>query len=159
MAKQQNRSIWVLFLTAHAVLIEQIENRLAEAGLPALDWYDALWALDRAPGGKRRMHELAGYMVISRSNVTRLMDRLETAGLVARERMSEDKRGAFAVLTDEGKKMRRKMWTIYANAIDELFEQHLTAKEKIAMAQSLRKVLRHTLADDENVALIEARVA
>ena len=63
---------WALFLTAHAGLLEQIEVRLADAGLPSLAWYDVLWALERAGSRRLRMRELADMSVISRSNLTRL---------------------------------------------------------------------------------------
>src|SRR5260221_12318588 len=63
-------SVWALFLTAHAVLVEEIEVRLADAGLPPLAWYDVLWALERAGDRRLRMRELAHMAVISRSNLT-----------------------------------------------------------------------------------------
>jgi DNA-binding MarR family transcriptional regulator len=130
-----------LFLTAHAVLVERIEARLAEAGLPPLSWYDVLWALERAEDRRLRMSELADMTVLSRSNLTRLVDRLESAGLVARERAEEDRRGAFAVVTSEGRAMRRKMWPVYSTAIKELFEDHIDSREAAQMGATLRRIL------------------
>jgi DNA-binding MarR family transcriptional regulator len=144
-------SAWALFLTAHPVLLEEIELRLAQAGLPDLSWYDVLWALERAGDRRLRMSELAGMTVISRSNLTRLVDRLESEGLVARERAQEDRRGAFAVLTGAGKAMRKAMWPIYAEAIREVFEQHISERDAAQMAKSLRRILeaaRQRAADD-----------
>lgn len=135
-------SVWALFLTTHAVLVEQVELRLASAGLPALGWYDVLWGLERAPAGKLRMHELAGKVVLSRSNLTRLVDRLEEAGLVARERSAEDRRGAFAVLTPEGKTMRRKMWPVYEACIREYFVSVVSEDESKVLADVLRRMLQ-----------------
>ena len=132
---------WALFLTAHAVLLEQIEVRLADAGLPSLAWYDVLWALERAGNRRLRMRELADMSVISRSNLTRLVDRLEAAGLVARERAAEDRRGAFAVITAEGRVLRKKMWPVYAAAIKELFEDHITEREATQIREPLERVL------------------
>ena len=134
-------SAWALFLTAHAVLVEQIEIRLADAGLPPLAWYDVLWALERAGDRRLRMRELAEMTVISRSNVTRLVDRLESAGLVARERAEEDRRGAFAVLTNAGRAMRKKMWPLYSAAIAELFEEHITERDAAQIKDSLQRIL------------------
>jgi DNA-binding MarR family transcriptional regulator len=134
-------SVWALFLTTHAVLIEQVEARLARAGLPPLGWYDVLWGLERAAGGRLRMHELAGKVVLSRSNLTRLVDRLEEAGLVARERSAEDRRGAFAVLTEEGKAMRRKMWPVYEACIREYFGSVVSDDEARVLAEVLRRML------------------
>lgn len=133
---------WALFLTAHAVLVEKIEERFGAAGLPPFGWYDVLWGLERAEGQRLRMHELAEKTVITRSNLTRLVDRLENAGLVRRERAEEDRRGAFAVLTPEGRAMRRKMWPVYAAAIKELFEDHVSEAEAEQFAQAFRRVLR-----------------
>lgn len=134
-------SVWALLLTTHAVLVERIEERLAQADLPPLGWYDVLWALERSPGQRQRMSELAERVVLSRSNLTRLVDRLEDAGLVRRERSDEDRRGAYAVLTDAGKVLRRKMWPVYQAAIRELFEAHLSDEDAGALNAALRRVL------------------
>ena len=134
-------SVWALFLTVHAVLVENIEARLGDAGLPPLSWYDVLWALERAEDRRLRMNELADMTVLSRSNLTRLVDRLEAAGLVARERAEEDRRGAFAVVTAEGRVMRKKMWPVYSAAIRELFEDHIGSREAAQMGDTLRRIL------------------
>ena len=140
--RQTQRHAWAVFLTAHAVLVEAVEERLAKAKLPPLAWYDLLWALERAPDGRRRMHEIADLVVLSRSNLTRLVDRLEQGGLVRRVRSEEDRRGAFAEITTEGKKIRRRMWPVYAAAIDQLFAAHLSKAE----AETIDRALRRTLA-------------
>ncbi len=150
MAQQKSaRHAWAVFLTAHAVLVEALEARLAKAGLPSLAWYDLLWALERADDGRRRMHELADLVVLSRSNLTRLVDRLEKARLLRRVRSEDDRRGAYAEITMEGRKLRRKMWPVYAVAIDELFGAHLTKAEAESVGGALRKVL--AAARGENV--------
>lgn len=134
-------SVWPLFLTAHAVLVEQIEARLAAEQLPPLGWYDVLWGLEGTPERRLRMSELADQVVLSRSNLTRLVDRLEEEGLVARERSAEDRRGAYAVLTDKGQEMRRRMWPPYQAAIRELFDSRLSGREAELMAAVLRRLL------------------
>jgi len=151
MAQQDSaRHAWAVFLTAHAVLVDAVEARLAKAGLPPLAWYDLLWALERAGDGRQRMHELADLVVLSRSNLTRLVDRLEKARLVRRVRSEDDRRGAYAEITAEGRKLRRKMWPVYAVAIDELFGVHLTKAEAESVGRALRKVL--AAAREENIA-------
>ncbi|WP_024616244.1 MarR family winged helix-turn-helix transcriptional regulator [Pseudomonas kilonensis] len=112
---------WFRFVRAHRCLIREIERRLAAAGLPAYAWYDALWGLESGPDGTRRMNELADVMAIERYNLTRLVDRLEAEGLVTRSRASDDGRGAYAAITERGKVLRKKMWSIYEGAVDELF--------------------------------------
>ena len=132
---------WALFLTTHAVLLEKIEATLKGAELPPLEWYDVLWALERAPQHRLRMHELAHSVVLSRSNLTRLVDRLEAAGLVERQPASDDKRGAYGVLTSAGLAMREKMWPAYRDCIVDLFNQHLSKDEQGIMNGALRRIL------------------
>jgi len=135
------KSAWPAFLAAHDALIVHIEERFAEAGLPDLAWYDVLWALDRNPDKKLRMHELADAAVIARSNLTRLVDRLEKAGLVMRERDVSDRRGAWAVLTAEGVTMRRRMWSVYRPAIEECFGAHLKPEESALLRRLMLRLL------------------
>src|SRR5215207_6050932 len=108
---------WPVLLATHATLIEKIEAALAAEDLPPLGWYDVLWELEKADGGRLRMSELARNIVLSRSNLTRLIDRLDDAKLTARERCPDDRRGAFAVLLPAGREMRRRMWPTYRREI------------------------------------------
>ena len=72
-------------LNAHAAMLERVEAALSEAGLPALAWYDVLWALYRADDRRLRAGELSESVVtISRSGLTRLVDRMVDAGLIER---------------------------------------------------------------------------
>jgi DNA-binding MarR family transcriptional regulator len=113
--------MWKLFLTAHGTITEQIERDLDAAGLPPLAWYSVLWALERAPKHELRLHELAEEILLTRSNITRLIDRLEEAKLLCRRRCPKDRRGAYAGLTVEGLAMRKKMWEVYSQGIDQYF--------------------------------------
>jgi DNA-binding MarR family transcriptional regulator len=142
MAKTDPRgTAWAALLTAHATLLEAIERRLTAVGLPPLAWYDVLWELEKADGARLRMHELAQRVVVSRSNVTRLADRLEAAGLIAREACADDRRGAYCVLTAAGRAMRRRMWPVYASEIDALWSSHLSRTEGRIIADALRRIV------------------
>ena len=132
---------WAVLLTAHATLVERIEAALADAGLPPLAWYDVLWELDRA-GGRLRMLELARRVVLSKSNLSRLADRLEDAGLVARQDAAEDGRGYDLVLTRAGRAMRRKMWPVYAAQIEALFARYLSAEEARVIGEALGRAVK-----------------
>ncbi|MDQ3402364.1 MAG: MarR family transcriptional regulator [Actinomycetota bacterium] len=93
---------WRTFLRAHASVVRSLETELvAEQGL-SLGAYDVLVQLAEAPARRLRMAELADALLLSRSGVTRLVDRLERSGLVARERVAGDGRGVIASLTDRG---------------------------------------------------------
>ncbi len=134
-------SVWPLFLTAHAVLVEQIEARLAAASYRRSPGTTCCGGWNRRRSSRLRMSELADKVVLSRSNLTRLVDRLEEAGLVARERSAEDRRGAYAVLTEQGRDLRKRMWPAYQAAIRELFESRLSETEADLMATILRRLL------------------
>ena len=127
MAADLKGHAWAVLLTAHATLVEHVEAALAAAGLPALAWYDALWELEKA-GGRLRMRELAQRVVLSKSNLSRLADRLEGADLVERADAADDGRGYDLVLTRAGRAMRRRMWPLYEAQIEALFSRHVTAE-------------------------------
>ena len=112
---------WRAFLNAHAAVVRLIESDLAEAGLPPLGWYDVLWALYSAEGGRLRMRDLANEVVLSRTGMTRLVDRIERAGLLRREPVPGDARGAYAVVTEAGVETLRQMWPVYSRGIEERF--------------------------------------
>jgi DNA-binding MarR family transcriptional regulator len=112
---------WRAFLNAHAVLIQRIEADLKEHGLPPLSWYDVLWPLQRAESQRLRMHELAQQVVLSRTGLVRLVDRIEAAGLLRREPVPEDGRGSYAVITQEGAATLRRMWPVYRRHIQHDF--------------------------------------
>ena len=133
---------WAVLLAAHATLVERIEAALAAAKLPPLAWYDALWELEKAEGGKLRMHELARRVVLSRSNLTRLADRLEHARLVAREDTPHDRRGYHCVITPAGLAMRKKMWPVYRAEIERLFSRHITLEEARTIGDALARAVK-----------------
>jgi DNA-binding MarR family transcriptional regulator len=140
---------WALLLAAHATLVERIAATLAAAGLPPLEWYDVLWELEKVEDGRLRMHDLARRVVLSRSNLTRLADRLERERLIARAASPEDGRGAYCVLTPAGRALRRRMWPVYREAIDARFARHVTDREAGAMSAVLERVLRAERAELE----------
>jgi len=95
-------AVWRTFLRAHAEVSRRLEAELvAEHDLP-LAWYDVLLQLAEAVDRRLRMTELADRVLLSRSGLTRLVDRLEREGLVARAACPSDARGLFAVLTECG---------------------------------------------------------
>lgn len=78
----------------HADLTERIDAALREAGEIPLRWYDALLCLYEAPERRLRLADLATAALLSRSGLSRLVDRLEEAGLLTREPVADDARGA-----------------------------------------------------------------
>jgi DNA-binding MarR family transcriptional regulator len=141
MSSEAKSHAWAVLLTAHATLVERIEAGLAAADLPSLGWYDVLWELEKADG-RLRMHALAQRVVLSRSNLTRLADRLERDGLIAREDSAADGRGYDLVLTKAGRALRKKMWPVYEAQIENLFSQHLSQAEARTIGEALGRVAK-----------------
>ena len=137
---QGRAAAWRALITSNALVLEKIERALAEAGLPPLGWYDVLLELSGVPDGRLRMHELARAVVLSRSGLTRLVDRLEGAGLLCREPDPDDRRGSFASITANGRQMLRRMWPVYAAGIAGHFGEHLTDEEARVVAGALGRV-------------------
>lgn len=97
-----------MLLEAHAAVISQVNKDLeASTGIP-VSWFEVLLRLARSDGHQLRMAELARQVGLSTSGLTRLVDRIEEAGYVRREACPTDRRGAHAVLTDDGDALLRK---------------------------------------------------
>ena len=132
---------WARFVVAQAMLLERIETAFADAEQPPLSWYDVLWILENEEHGRLRMHDLARKAVVTRSNVTRLTDRMEKAGLVTRSDCPVDGRGTVCELTAKGRTLRAKMWPVYKKQIDTLFGRHLAARDAETVAENFEKMI------------------
>ncbi len=122
-------SVWRSLLTAHTKILDRIAEKLTQADLPPLEWYDVLLTLKEAPDNRLRLSELAERILLTRSNLTRLVDRLEKADLLYRKSCPSDRRGTYAVLTAAGLAMQQKMWIVYAEGISEHFASHISEDE------------------------------
>ncbi len=128
---------WVRFLQAHAAVTRRLEAELQGECDMSLAEFEALLHLDRADDGRLRMSELASSLLLSRSGVTRLVDRLEAAGDVARRTCPSDARGSFAVITDAGRVRFRVAEPVHHRGVREHFLAHVPGDEIAS--------LRHTL--------------
>ena len=98
----EERAAWSGFIRAHATLVKELDAELqAACGLP-LSSYDVLVQLSLASGGRMQMFELAEAVHLSRSGLTRRVDRLERQGLIERHRGERDPRQVFACITERG---------------------------------------------------------
>jgi DNA-binding MarR family transcriptional regulator len=134
-------------LQVQAAVVRKLEERLEEHRLVPIAQYDVLLELNAAPERRLRMQQLSDRVVLSRSRVSRVVDEMERAGLVRREPDPDDKRAAFAVITDAGRAALRKAAPVYLQGIEEEFLSHLTAGERTALERSLHKVLAATTHD------------
>ena len=137
----ERMATWRAFQWANTVVMRNLERELEEEGLP-LPWFDVLIHLCEAAEGRLRMQTLADSVVLSRSGVTRLVDRMERAGLVRREPSQEDRRGAYAVVTQEGRQAFERVWPGHRQRVTERFIRHLSDTEARVLYQALAKVIR-----------------
>ena len=132
---------WRAFLRAHATIVRALEAELlAEHDLP-LASYDVLVQLSEAPGQRLRMTELADRVLLSRSGLTRLADRLEREGLLRREACESDARGTLAVLTDAGLDRLRSAWPTHRRGVEEHVLRRLSPDEVVVLGSLLGKLV------------------
>jgi DNA-binding MarR family transcriptional regulator len=132
---------WRGLLRVHAALVQELDRELEEAhGLP-LHQYEVLLLLADSDDGQLRMSDLAAGVLLSQSGLTRLVDRLERAGLVERRRCEDDRRGLYARITDEGRRRFDEARATHLAGVRERFLSHLAADELDALAAAWEHVL------------------
>ena len=144
---------WRRFLRVHALVTRRLESDLlAEQKLP-LASYDVLVQLVEAPQRRLRMSELAERVLLSRSGLTRLVDRLERDGLVRREACPDDARGQFTVITSAGTARLRAASPTHLRGVAE----HAVGRLEEDEAEQLSVLLSRML-DEEPAGMLEAEV-
>jgi DNA-binding MarR family transcriptional regulator len=131
---------WRQFLTLHRRIVDAIDRDLQRGGRLPLTSNDVLIELYEAPERRLRMAELARRIVLSRSGLTRLVDRLEGEGLLTRDRVGGDRRGAYAVLTEAGVSAMRSAWPVYERGIIRYFAAALSDEESATLQTLLAKI-------------------
>jgi DNA-binding MarR family transcriptional regulator len=132
---------WRNFLRVHAVLTRELDEELRRAhGLP-LTSYDVLVNLESAPDRQMRMSELADAVLLSRSGLTRLVERLERDGLLSRADCPGDARGSFAVLTKTGRARLEEARKTHLSGVRERFLGQFSDDELERLADNWRRLL------------------
>jgi DNA-binding MarR family transcriptional regulator len=131
---------WRTFLTAHATIIRALEAELEADQDLALSDFDVLAQL-HAAGGTLRMRDLAERVLLSRSGLTRRVDRLEGAGYVERTACETDRRGSYARLTDAGRDRLVNAVPVHLRGIETHFIRQLDEEELAAIGATLAKVV------------------
>jgi len=129
---------WRSFLRAHATITRVLEAELVAEQDLSLAAYDVLVQLAEAPDRRLRMTELADAVLLSRSGVTRLVDRMERAGLVERSRVAGDGRGVAAELTAEGLQRLRVASRTHLAGVLQHFVARLDADDLCALERISR---------------------
>ncbi len=132
---------WRGMLRVHATLTKALDADLEAAhGLP-LTSYEVLLHLADADGRRMRMSDLAATVILSRSGLTRLVDRLEREGLIRRESCPSDARGAFAALTEAGERKLDVARATHLAGVRSLFLDHFTPEEQETLGAAWERLL------------------
>ena len=135
-------AVWRHYLRGHATVVRALEAELLAERQLSLAAYDVLAELAGAPERRMRMTELADAVLLSRSGVTRMVDRLERLGLVTRGRVAEDGRGIAATLTDEGQEQLSGASVTHLAAVQRHFVNQLDETD----LRDLRRISRRLAA-------------
>jgi DNA-binding MarR family transcriptional regulator len=132
---------WRGLLRVHSALVKALDAELLAGHDLPLTSYEVLINLQAAPDHRRRMAELAEGVLLSRSGMTRLVDRLEREGLLERDACDSDGRGTFAVLTDKGEALLSEARRTHLDGVRERFLQHFSPAELEQLAGYWNRVV------------------
>ena len=133
---------WRLFFESALALIDLLDAELEHAAGVSQRWYDVLIHLEDSPEGIP-MNLLAERILYSKSGFTRVVDRMEAAGLVRRVRPEHDRRSILVVLTDKGTETMGHARAHHRDGIERHFSRHLTEADIKALTRALEKISRH----------------
>jgi len=139
--------LWGRLLSTQQIVSKELTDALERnAGIP-LVWYEVLLILAKSPGGKLRLREIERMMFHSQSGLTRLIDRIQVAGHLVKEKATEDGRGIYARLTPEGMHIFRRAASTYVDGIHKNFLHHMDEEERAVVARVFERV-RESLLDE-----------
>jgi DNA-binding MarR family transcriptional regulator len=136
----ENWAAWQMFFEAHAAVYARLEAQMQSDHGLSLRWYDVLLQLRNAPGGRLTMRDLGRAVVISKSGLTGLVDRMERAGLVERGGDPDDRRVVHVTLTPAGAEVYGRARADHRRAVSEVFLRHVDAREAAAIERAMRRI-------------------
>jgi DNA-binding MarR family transcriptional regulator len=135
---------YVRLMRAQQAVLSGIEAALKRAGLPPLSWYDVLLELKREESGRASPGRLQGAMLLEQYNLSRLLDRMQAEGLIRRVPCPEDRRRQFVEITGQGRALQKRMWPVYAAAIQAEVGDKLTDEQAERLAALLASLTPET---------------
>jgi len=133
-------SAWTRLLRTHAALTRSFNSQLeAEHGLTLNEW-EVLLRLGRSSDQRLKRVDLVGRLLLTPSGITRLLERLETAGWVAKASCPEDGRVTYAVLTEAGLGKLEEAGESHLAAIHALFSERFAPEELETLASLLARL-------------------
>lgn len=131
---------WARLVRINTGVLERVQAALKAAGLPPISWYDVLLELHRVGEAGLRQYEICEEVLLTKHNLSRLIDRLEREGLVERRSCPEDGRGNVVRITPAGSAMLRRMWPVYGRVLHQEIESRLTASELADLTRVLARL-------------------
>jgi len=139
---------WRGLLRVHAALFKALDAELESVHGVPLSSYEVLISLQAAPERKLRMADLAERVLLSRSGMTRLVDRLEREGLLVRQQCPADARGCYAKLTGAGEAFLERARPTHLGGVRERFLRHFGEDELARLAEHWERVLPGAASED-----------
>ncbi|MFI6484653.1 MarR family winged helix-turn-helix transcriptional regulator [Nonomuraea sp. NPDC050663] len=139
---QAEQQAWRAHLTVHKLLMHRLDRELHAFGLSIND-YEILVNLSESPDHRMRMSDLADATIQSRSRLSHQISRMEAKGLVTREECADDRRGTFAVLTDDGWDAIKEVAPHHVSAVREHFVDRLSTDQLTEMQRAYAPIVEH----------------
>jgi DNA-binding MarR family transcriptional regulator len=133
---------WRVFFECALALPDILDAEILAAGQLSIRWYDVMVQLEEEPGGVP-MNEIASRILASKSGLTRVIDRMEEAGLVRRERPPDDRRVVLVVATEQGLEALAAARPVHRDGVRRHFTEHFSPDELEALKGMLQRVREH----------------
>jgi DNA-binding MarR family transcriptional regulator len=131
---------WARLVRAQQLVLERVEAELKAASLPPLRWYDVLLELHRVGGEGLRQFEIGAAVLLSKYNISRLLDRMEREDLLVRQSCETDGRGAQVQITEPGRDLLRRMWPVYRAALNAHFGAYFSEADLKRLSRVLAQI-------------------
>ncbi|MER7023995.1 MULTISPECIES: MarR family winged helix-turn-helix transcriptional regulator [Streptomyces] len=142
---------WLALVHSYGSVAKTLDRRLVRDLGMSLAWFEVLVLLHTAPGGRRRLLELSRLLVVSKASVSKLIDRMERAGLVRRESSDEDRRAVFAAVTADGRAALEEALPVQVANVEDCFSGLLDDRDHADLVRILGKVTAHYAGGEDGV--------
>jgi DNA-binding MarR family transcriptional regulator len=141
-ALRKQVAAWRALITCQSRMVRIVEAAFRENKLVSFEFYDVLLTLRYAPNRQMRVRELYQEVLLSRSALSRCIDRMASKGLVKKVGCPSDPRGMEVKLTPAGERELKKAWPVYRELIVRLFGKHFDDQELVFLSERLSEVVR-----------------
>lgn len=137
---ETQQQLWQALNVAHGRVHSAIEKALQEAELPPLAWFDVLHPISVSQDQMLRPRDLGCGVQISRSGLTRLLDRMEGAEMITRRHCNEDRRGSYIGLTEAGTDTAGAMREVIETELATIFGELYDEEEALQLTRLLSRI-------------------